>query len=63
MLATLLGKISKAKHLSEKGIEHYYTIYTKSFSFFVVHKHAVKHINTLHIPKSLQKNLNFFFTV
>ena len=53
MLATLLGKISKAEHLSDKGIEHYYTIYTKSFSFFVVHKHAVKHINTLHIPKLL----------
>ena len=53
MLATLLGKISKAEHFSEKGNEHYYTIYAKYFSFFVVHKHAVKHINTPHIPKSL----------
>ena len=53
MLATLLSMISKAEHFSEKRIEHYYTIYTKSFSFFVVHKHAIKHINTLHILKLL----------
>ena len=56
MVATLSSTISKAQHFNEKSIEHYYTIHTKTFSFFVVHNHAVKHIITLHIPKLLYKN-------
>ena len=35
----------------------------ENFSFFVIRKHTVKHIITLRIPKLLQKNLLFFFTV
>ena len=35
----------------------------ENFSFFVICKHTVKHIITLRIPKLLQKNLLFFFTV
>ena len=54
MLAILLSTKPKAEHFNEKkSTEDPYTIHTEKKNFFVIHKHAVKYMIILRIPKLL----------
>ena len=54
MLAISLSTKPKAEHFNEKkSIEHFYAIHTEKRFVFIIHKHAVKHMVTLCIPKLL----------
>ena len=63
ILITPLGRESKSLQNIEKSIERFHTIHgkkQKTFYFFVMHQHTVKHAIILCIPKLLQKNFYFF---